>query len=113
MQRLVPLMLVFVLGRVLGFLTSKNLSDDDRISDLADRVAFLTSEKNMDDQRVSELADRVSFLTSEKLSNYERVSKLADQVAALVARALAAGAPLPAAACVWRWRTTRPRVVKA
>ena len=102
MQRLVPLMLVFVLGGVLGFLTSKNLSDDDRISDLADRVAFLTSEKNMDDQRVSELADRVSFLTSEKLSNDERVSKLADQVAALGARALAAGAQRPAPATVGR-----------
>ena len=102
MQRLVSLVLVFALGGVLGFLTSKNLSDDDRISDLADRVAFLTSEKNMDDQRVSELADRVSFLTSEKLSNDERVSKLADQVAALGARALAAGAQRPAPATVGR-----------
>ncbi len=41
MQRWAPFALFFVLGGVLGFLTSEKLSRDERVSELADRVAAL------------------------------------------------------------------------
>ena len=66
--------LSFVLGGIVGFLTSEKISGDTRVSELTVRVASLEvrSQKLADDERVPKLAERVAALEERDIATVAR-----------------------------------------